>query len=984
MFRSMRLAIASLALAAACSGQVCPTIDFVNARNFNMLTGSNVLLMVARRSDGAYSGFPHMSSGSYRRYLEIPNFQDRFASCLPLPARGQAPLDVRTPRGAASGPAAVIADAGNGSTVGAWIGLGGTVLQVYQGSREGSFRTRTNYTVGPARRGVLADDFDRDGPPDLAVLYTANDGRASGIAFLKGNGDGTFGAPVNTTFDANFPASFARTDFNGDGRLDLAVADNGGRIYVFNGRGDGGFTAGPVYTLAAGNNITSIAVGDVNGDGRADLVAATGAGRFAVLGGNADGTFAAPRDFEGLTQPQYIALGDFNRDGRPDIALSSQTQTVGIALNRGDGTFAAPEAYVANYDASTLQLVDFNRDGHLDIVIGEGSDQAMAPGGDSGYFMVLLGNGDGTLAAAPLSTAEFQVTQGAAGDFNGDGRADVVVAGFSGNLQTLLMGANNRLRRGPRLRIDAAAAAEMATGDFNGDGRLDLAIAADTSRAVLVLAGDGQGGFSQLARVATPLTALSVSTADFNGDGRADLAVAYRGAQQTDAGGVRLLLNQAGSFTLGPEVRAGSPSQVVAGDLDGDGRADLLVLERGPFEPNPANPGALLFLAGRGNGTFADPVTYRASLGPARVVTGDLNGDGRRDLIVLGRGPSFRFETGVLLGLAGGRFGAATLYQSSFGPADAVVADFDGDGRADLVTAHCCGETDMTVRPGNGDGTLQGEVHFPGGGDPAQVLAGDLNNDGRPDLVIRGTAGVSTLINNSRRGVEIVNAATFAAGPVAPDSIVTARGSRLATATAQAESAALPTALAGTIVRIRDARGIEHSAPMSYASPGQINLVLPAAVAPGAGTVTVTAGDGFTQTGTVVVEPLAPSIFQLNGAGLTAAWAIRIRRDGSRTYEPVYDVAGGAVVAKPIDLGETGDQIVLEIYGTGLRGGSAGVLVRMGGSSLTPAYAGRQPDFPGLDQVNITVPASFRGRGAVTLTFESEGRVSNETTLTFR
>ncbi|MDX2150435.1 MAG: FG-GAP-like repeat-containing protein [Bryobacteraceae bacterium] len=983
----MRAALLALLPAACALAQVCPTIDFLSARNANMIAGANLILAVTQRPDSTYSAHPMQNSGNFRRYLEIPNYAERFALCLPLPPRRAEPLNVVPPVGAASGPAAAIPDAGNGTPVGAWTTLGGTALQVFELNRDYTFKARTNITLGPSRQGVHADDFDRDGRPDLAVLYTARDGRASGIAFLKGNGDGSFAPPVNTTFDANFPLSFARTDFNGDGRLDLAVGDNGGRIYIFNGVGDGTFRPGPTYALPQVSGFasaTSVAAGDVTGDGRADLVVANGGGRIAILQGNADGTFAAPRDFEGVTQPQSIALGDFNRDGRLDIAVSSQTQVVGIALNQGNGVFRPLELYVANYDAATMQLVDFNRDGHLDVVIGEGTTFAMAPGGDSGFFMVLLGNGDGTLVAAPVTPADFTAYGSIAGDFNGDSRADIVVTGLNGDLQTLLVGANNRPQRGPRQRFEFSSAAELATGDFNADGRLDLVIAGDSSRAVLVLAGNGQGGFTQLARIATPDNARSVSVADYNGDNRPDIVVAYRGNADASAGGVRLHLNQGGSFSAATEVRAGSPGQVLARDLDGDGRADILVVEPGPFTPNAATPGSLLFLAGRGNGAFADPVTYRASIRPVRAAAADLNADGRLDLIVLGDGLNFSNETAVLLGQAGGRFGAATIYRSSFGPSDVAVADFDGDGRQDVITAHCCGSTDLTARLGNGDGTLQPEAHFSGGGDPSELSIGDLNADGQPDLVVRGEAGISILINNSRKNVHVVSSATFDSTPAAPDSIVTIRGSRLATDTGVELSANLPTNLAGTMVRIRDARGIEHDARMSYASPGQINMVVPAAVAPGLGAVTVTNGAGLTQTGPILVEPLAPAIYALNGAGLTAAWAIRVRRDGTQTYEPVYEVANGAVVAKPIDFGEAGDQIVLEIYGTGLRSGTGGVVVRLGGSALTPAYAGRQPDFPGLDQVNVNVPASFRGRGAVSVVFESEGRVSNATSLTFR
>jgi uncharacterized protein (TIGR03437 family) len=119
-------------------------------------------------------------------------------------------------------------------------------------------------------------------------------------------------------------------------------------------------------------------------------------------------------------------------------------------------------------------------------------------------------------------------------------------------------------------------------------------------------------------------------------------------------------------------------------------------------------------------------------------------------------------------------------------------------------------------------------------------------------------------------------------------------------------------------------------------------------------------------------------LFVLNASNLAAAIAVRVAADGSQVVEQVYAVNGGAVVAAPIDLGAATDQVVLEIYGTGIRAaGTSGVKVTIGGIALPVQYAGAQGGFDGLDQINVILPRSLAGKGSVTIQVTANGIAAN-------
>jgi hypothetical protein len=337
----------------------------------------------------------------------------------------------------------------------------------------------------------------------------------------------------------------AVADFNGDGRLDLVVANQGsppdfmdGSVSVLLGNGDGSFQA--ARNIPTGISPEAVAVGDFNGDGIADLAVANyGSNNLSVLLGNGDGSFQSPRSFAAGSGPFSVAVGDFDRDGTPDLAVANfDSGDVSVLLGNGDGSFQAARSFAAGIGPNSVAVGDFNGDGRLDLAV---ANIGVSYGGGSS-LSVLLGNGDGTFQAALNLNAGSGPDAVAVGDFNGDGLLDLGVADYFGNNVSVLLGNGDGTFQAARSFATGIGPVSVAVGDFNGDGLLDLAVAnygGELGRwDVSVLLGNGEGSFQAARSYYAGTSPVSVAMGDFNGDGWPDLAVANL---QWDA--VSILLN---------------------------------------------------------------------------------------------------------------------------------------------------------------------------------------------------------------------------------------------------------------------------------------------------------------------------------------------------------------------------------------------------------------------------------------------------------
>jgi hypothetical protein len=313
-------------------------------------------------------------------------------------------------------------------------------LSVFLSKGKGAFQAAANYADYSYPQSVAVGDFNGDGHADLVVAG------GFGVSIWLGNGDGTFQEPV-FVYRGGFCRSVAVGDFDGNGTLDLAVAESNpftgqGAVIILLGNGDGTFGAAQSY--AAGPRPSSVAAADFDGDGTLDLaVANPGASpdyksTVTILLGNGDGSFQTAQSYAvgaGMLRP-CVAVADFDGDGTPDLAVvnfgtSPDYQgTATILLGNGDGTFQVAQSYAAGSHASCVAVGDFNADGNVDLAVGSNSG-----------VRILLGNGDGTFQAQQSYAAGGYPTAIVVGDFNGNGYPDLAVADYSSNTVTVLLNA---------------------------------------------------------------------------------------------------------------------------------------------------------------------------------------------------------------------------------------------------------------------------------------------------------------------------------------------------------------------------------------------------------------------------------------------------------------------------------------------------------------------------------------------------------------
>ena len=232
-------------------------------------------------------------------------------------------------------------------------------------------------------------------------------------------------------------------------------------------------------------------------------------------------------------------------------------------------------------------------------------------------------------------------------------------------------------------------------------------------------------------------------------------------------------------------------------------------------------------------------------------------------------------------------------------------------------------------------------------------------------------------------GIKTISAASYAGTAVAPESIAAAFGDKLAGKIVSSTSAQLSQVLDGTMLTVRDSAGVLRLGRLFFVSPGQINFEVPAAAAAGEAGLTVYPGSGLISTGTVTIRNATPGIFTANGdgKGVPAALAVRVAPDGTQTAVNVFQCnASGVCAAAPIVMGN--DQVFVSLYGTGVRKRTSleNVTCTIGGVAAPVAFAGAQ-GIVGLDQINIQIPASVRGRGEVPLLLTVDGETSNPVTL---
>ena len=362
------------------------------------------------------------------------------------------------------------------------------------------------------------------------------------------------GSPITTGSGA---ISVAAGDLNGDGRSDLAVANQGdNHVSILLGNGSGGFSPAGGSPVSVGTDPVAVAIADLNGTGGLDLAVANenaaGVGSVSILLGNGSGGFSNAAGSPVTTgptgsAPQSIAVANLNGAGGLDLAVAHENDggpgNVAILLGSGSGAFspAAGSPVTVGSLPQSIVAANLNGAGGLDLaVVNEGTNSVS----------ILLGNGTGGFApGSPVSTGAAPSDVGTA-DLNADGKADLIVVNTDGNSVSILLGNGtggfSNAAGSPVTGLNGPEGSTVA--DYNADGKLDLAVANTGTTNLSILVGNGLGGFSASG---SPLPAggapTTIVAANLNGDTKPDLAVA-----NYDTGNVTVQLNT----TAGPTAVA--------------------------------------------------------------------------------------------------------------------------------------------------------------------------------------------------------------------------------------------------------------------------------------------------------------------------------------------------------------------------------------------------------------------------------------------
>ncbi len=364
---------------------------------------------------------------------------------------------------------------------------------------------RSDFNVGKGPVAVVAADLNGDGQRDLAVANLLD----NSVSILLNQGQGKFtpaaGSPVVLGANQTGPVAIAAPDVNGDGIRDLLVVNQtSNNVTVLLGKGDGTFSAAPASPVAVGSTPRGIAVADFNGDGKLDFAVANfGDNTISVFLGDGQGGFTpapgSPFLLPGGEQgPNALVAADFDNDGKPDLAVVDRTTNqVSVLLGKGDGTFseAAKSPIAVGKSPVALAAGDLNGDTRPDLAVVNQTDATVT---------VLLNNGDATFslsASSPLATGTSPSSVDIA-DFNLDGLGDIVVTNQGADTISVNLGLGAGLFA-PRLALPTAAGpSAVVAADLNGDGRPDAAIAEETANQVSIIfdpvSFGGSGGVGAL------------------------------------------------------------------------------------------------------------------------------------------------------------------------------------------------------------------------------------------------------------------------------------------------------------------------------------------------------------------------------------------------------------------------------------------------------------------------------------------------------
>jgi hypothetical protein len=580
-------------------------------------------------------------------------------------------------------------------------------------------------SAGDCVQAIVAVDVNGDGVPDVIVAS------ASGVRVLLSDGSGGFlSEPVQVLTDARF--GLASGDLDGDGDLDV-VASGLSDVRVLRNTGAGLAPAGAVVT---GTGV-GVALGDVDGDGRLDLATSEIGNAVTIARGDGAGGFERPETFSLGARGVRVEIADLDGDGRGEVVVlaqpaeSSPGRLAIIRLERPGDRFVITTQEVGRTPLG-LRVARIDRDYAPDVVMTSGLSCVRTTCSGAGEITVLLNrglNGLGAYRLSPLETPDPRAM--AAGDLTGNGVLDLVVAHGNENVVRVLINdglGNFRSTVLHDLRPEVPTA--VAVGDVDGDGDLDIVVG-DVWR-ILLLRNRGDGTFDAPETVTTTLRVQQLALADMDADGNLDIVLlsSRELAVLTNGGG--------GTFPFDFEgVRPREGAEVFAvGDVNGDGTPEVIVSARGSFLGEDVEWG--LDVYGFSGGELRRGSGIPTGRQPRALAVGDLDGDGRDEIVVATDGVTVRSQ-------ATAGFSRTSLVGASLTTTSLILADVDLDGHLDIIASegrHSEAPSEgITIWRGDGIGGFTPGDAYLAGSDSLAVAVGPMSlREGRPGLAVLDAA----------------------------------------------------------------------------------------------------------------------------------------------------------------------------------------------------------------------------------------------------
>jgi len=625
----------------------------------------------------------------------------------------------------------------------------------------GLFNAVPGYYAGlEVNQTAVVGDFNGDGKDDVLIGNQS----VEGSSLLLGQADGSLSAPQ---YLPNIFATVAG-DVDGNGTVDLVEiisAPSGGGLscVVYLNDGHANFTQGPSCLNFPVTPYTTTVLKDVNGDGLPDLIVAGQYSPLVVMLNQGGGNFGSPLTVATTGNSWALTVADFNGNGLPDIVYNAVNATTGaeqvhILVNQGGGIFTDTMPSSLQGVGGQICAGDFNLDGKADLVvqISDGLELKVQTFLSEGNNVFSLAS-ETDLVLSPLYESDNSPYSFVVGDFDHDGFPDLAGTGGAAEpSQLLFLWGNGQGQFSPQFVNGPQG--ESLLGDINGDGLPDIVIH-DAINELSVVLGQTGRTFPSLPLL-LPAPGPYISIADVNGDGLPDIMV-----------GNSIFLN-AGNESFSPAVVVTTDAWAIA-DLNGDGLADLV----------GGSGSDVLIWPGTGNPSFpGSPITYTppGQVGISELQIVDMDKDGYLDLlsggIILYSDKQYNF-TPVLVPFT----------------APFVIGDFNGDGYLDIVTngQTFLGGPNRTFTPmtnhfgmSDGDtpvvadfnrdgkldiatsggtmwyGTGTGDFYMQGGFTSEQALygmvVGDFNHDGLPDIAagMLGPNQIVVFINDGKGGFQ--------------------------------------------------------------------------------------------------------------------------------------------------------------------------------------------------------------------------------------